>query len=158
MAIGSFLFGLGMQLGGGCGSGTLHTVGGGSARMMATLIAFCAGAFLGSLDLARYAALPSLGSVSLAAELGFGGAVLLQLAVLAALWLGLRRWSRGAAQRPLWGPGLTRRSLLAGPWPLLFGAVMLTVLNLATLLIAGHPWTVTWAFTLRGAKAAAALG
>jgi hypothetical protein len=35
---------------------------------------------------------------------------------------------------------------------------MLAVLNLATLLVAGHPWTVTWAFTLWGAKAAAALG
>jgi uncharacterized membrane protein YedE/YeeE len=158
VAIGSFLFGLGMQLGGGCGSGTLYTVGGGSARMLVTLIAFCAGAFAGSLDMARYAGLPTLGTVSLAAEFGFGSAILLQFAVLVALWLGLRRWSRGTAQRPLWGPGLTQRSLLAGPWPLLFSAVMLAVLNLATLLVAGHPWTVTWAFTLWGAKAAAALG
>jgi hypothetical protein len=158
VAIGSFLFGLGMQLGGGCGSGTLYTVGGGSARMVVTLIAFCAGAFAGSLDMARYAGLPSLGTVSLAAELGFGGAVLLQLALLVALWLGLRLWSRGTPQRPFWGAGLTQRSLLAGPWPLLFSAVMLAVLNLATLLVAGHPWTVTWAFTLWGAKAAAALG
>jgi len=158
VAIGSFLFGLGMQLGGGCGSGTLYTVGGGSARMVVTLIAFCAGAFAGSLDMARYAGLPSLGAVSLAAELGFAGAVLLQLALLVALWLGLRLWSRGTPQRPFWGAGLTQRSLLAGPWPLLFSAVMLAVLNLATLLVAGHPWTVTWAFTLWGAKAAAALG
>ena len=36
--IGSFLFGLGMQLGGGCGSGTLFTVGGGNARMLITLV------------------------------------------------------------------------------------------------------------------------
>jgi uncharacterized membrane-anchored protein YitT (DUF2179 family) len=32
------------------------------------------------------------------------------------------------------------------------------VLNFATLIVAGHPWTVTWAFTLWGAKAAASLG
>ena len=32
VAVGSFLIGLGMQLGGGCGSGTLYTVGGGSTR------------------------------------------------------------------------------------------------------------------------------
>src|SRR5690606_9994518 len=32
--VGAALFGLGMQLGGGCGSGTLFTVGGGSARML----------------------------------------------------------------------------------------------------------------------------
>lgn len=45
VAIGDFLFGIGMQLGGGCGSGTLYTVGGGSLRMLFTLAAFCAGGF-----------------------------------------------------------------------------------------------------------------
>ncbi|MEM1316247.1 MAG: YeeE/YedE thiosulfate transporter family protein, partial [Pseudomonadota bacterium] len=33
-AVGAFLFGIGMQLGGGCASGTLFTVGGGSTRMV----------------------------------------------------------------------------------------------------------------------------
>lgn len=158
VAIGSFLFGLGMQLGGGCGSGTLYTVGGGSTRMVVTLAAFCAGAFLGSLDMGRWAALPGPGAVSLATELGYGRALALQLAVLAALWLALRRWGRGVRQRPLWGQKLSWRGVLAGPWPLLLSAAMLALLNLATLLIAGHPWTVTWAFTLWGAKAAMALG
>ena len=37
------MFGIGMQLGGGCGSGTLFTVGGGSSRMAVTLAAFIAG-------------------------------------------------------------------------------------------------------------------
>ncbi len=35
---------------------------------------------------------------------------------------------------------------------------MLALLNLLTLVLAGHPWTITWAFTLWGAKAAALLG
>jgi len=158
VAIGSFLFGLGMQLGGGCGSGTLYTVGGGSARMVVTLIAFCAGAFIGSLDMARYASLPSLGSISLARELGFGTAIAVQLAVLLLIWLALRLYARGAPQQPVWGEGLSWWRLLHGPWPLLFSAAMLAVLNFATLLVAGHPWTVTWAFTLWGAKTAALLG
>ena len=44
--IGSFIFGLGMQLGGGCGSGTLFTVGSGNIRMMITLISFIIGSVL----------------------------------------------------------------------------------------------------------------
>ena len=32
--VGAFLFGLGMQLGGGCASGTLYTAGGGNSRML----------------------------------------------------------------------------------------------------------------------------
>jgi uncharacterized membrane protein YedE/YeeE len=38
------------------------------------------------------------------------------------------------------------------------GAFVLTGLALATLLLAGHPWTITWAFSLWGAKAALLLG
>ncbi len=157
VAVGSFVFGLGMQLGGGCGAGTLYTVGGGSIRMVATLVAFCAGGFLGSLDLARWAAAPSWGSVSLAALWGWPAAVAAQLGVLLLLWLGLRLWARGVEARKLWD-GLDWRRLLAGPWPLLLGAGLLALLNWVTLLIAGHPWSITWAFTLWGAKAAAALG
>jgi uncharacterized membrane protein YedE/YeeE len=36
--------------------------------------------------------------------------------------------------------------------------VLLALLNLATLLLAGHPWTITWAFALWGGKALAATG
>ena len=45
---GAFMFGLGMQLGGGCASGTLFTAGGGNSRMFITLAAFIAGSLLGS--------------------------------------------------------------------------------------------------------------
>ncbi len=158
VAVGSFLFGLGMQLGGGCGSGTLYTIGGGSTRMLLTLAAFCAGAFWGSLDTQFWARLPSWGALSLTREIGWEAALPLQLGALAAIWLGLRRWAGNAPQRPLWGGGLTWRSLLGGPWPLLLSAGLLALFNWLTLLIAGHPWTITWAFTLWGAKAAQAVG
>ena len=158
VAFGSFIFGLGMQLGGGCGSGTLYTVGGGSTRMVITLVAFCAGGLWGSLDLDFWATVPRWRSVSLAAEFGWPLALALQFAVLGALWFGLRRWAGAVDQRPLWRRGLGWRDLARGPWPLLLGAGLLALLNWLTLLIAGHPWTITWGFTLWGAKAAAMLG
>ncbi len=158
VAFGSLIFGLGMQLGGGCGSGTLYTVGGGSTRMVITLVAFCAGGLWGSLDMEFWAAAPRWRAVSLAAEFGWPLALALQFAVLGALWFGLRRWAGAAAQRPLWSRRLGWRDLARGPWPLLLGAGLLALLNWLTLLIAGHPWTVTWGFTLWGAKAAALLG
>src|ERR1700680_4343286 len=40
---GAFLFGLGMQLGGGCASGTLYTAGGGNKRVRATRFLFFPG-------------------------------------------------------------------------------------------------------------------
>ncbi|OLC09782.1 MAG: hypothetical protein AUH26_08310 [Candidatus Rokubacteria bacterium 13_1_40CM_69_96] len=38
------------------------------------------------------------------------------------------------------------------------GAVLLALLNLVTLVVAGTPWSITWAFALWGAKALVAMG
>ena len=48
--------------------------------------------------------------------------------------------------------------LLQGSWPLLWGGIALALLNMATLFVAGHPWSVTFAFGLWGAKIATYLG
>ncbi len=158
MATGALLFGIGMQLGGGCASGTLFTTGGGDLRMAVVLVFFCIGCFWASLDLGWWTTLPGIGPVSLADRLGTVGAVALQLAVLAGIVVGLRALG-GHHDRPLWwGAKFRWRMLACGPWPLLAAAGALVALNFATLLVAGHPWSVTWGFTLWAAKAAVAFG
>lgn len=156
MLTGAFVFGIGMQLGGGCASGTLFLAGGWDGRMVVTLIFFCAGSWLATLDMDWWRSLPSFGAVSLGREMGFGAAAALQIVAMAGILGGL--WAMGfRIRRPVWGP-INGRTLLRGPWPLLLGGLALALLNWAVLLIAGHPWGVTWGFTLWGAKAAAALG
>ena len=158
MAFGAFLFGIGMQIGGGCASGTLFTAGGGDVRMMLVLVFFCVGAFWGSLDLAWWATLPSLGRISLAETWGWEIAILIQLSALVFIY-GALRLIGGRHKRPLWpADGFSFNQLLRGPWPLLLGAALLAVLNWVTLLIAGHAWSITWGFSLWSAKIAAALG
>ena len=156
MTFGAFLFGIGMQLGGGCASGTLFAVGGGSVRMLVVLAAFCAGAFAGSLHLGWWRTLPEAGAVSLGGAAGWGVAAPAQLAMLA-LAIGALRLLGGRWRRPLWG-GWRWRQLWRGPWPLLLGAAALAVLNWLTLMVAGHPWSITWGFSLWAAKAAVWLG
>jgi uncharacterized protein len=154
VAIGAFLFGLGMQLGGGCGSGTLYTVGGGNVRMVITLVAFCAGSFWASLHMGWWQGLPAWQPVVLGERLTWPAAVAVQLGVIAALGFLLQRWAMpGVAVKPP-GTAYGWRRIATGPWGVLTGAVLLALLNFATLLTAGHPWTITWAFTLWGAKAA----
>lgn len=158
VAFGSFLFGIGMQLAGGCASGTLYTAAGGNVRMILVLLFFIAGSFWGSLDLQWWSRLPGIGAVSLGREFGWGPALALQLGVLALIYGGLRV-SGARNKRSLWfDDGFSWRALLRGPWPLLLSAGLLALLNWVTLLIAGHPWTITWAFSLWGAKAASAMG
>ena len=48
LGIGAFVFGIGMQLGGSCASGTLFVAAGGNRRTLLVLVFFCIGAFLGS--------------------------------------------------------------------------------------------------------------
>lgn len=157
VATGAFLFGIGMQLGDGCGSGTLYKAGSGAPRMMITLIAFCAGSFWASLHMGQWQALPSLQTQSLAEPLGYPLAVILQLGFIGLLALALRRWGVQPAASSA-QPQRTWRQLLTGPWTLPAAALALALLNLATLLSAGHPWTITWAFTLWGAKVALLFG
>lgn len=83
--VGAALFGLGMQLGGGCGSGTLFTVGGGSSRMLVTLVFFIVGAVLGSWHLPWWLEQPSLPPISLGQSLGVAGGLAVTLVGLAAV-------------------------------------------------------------------------
>jgi len=158
LLLGAFLFGIGMQLGGGCGSGTLYTAGGGlGLRMWITLAAFVAGATFAAFDAARWEAWPALPPVSLPAMLGTGPALLLGLAALGLVWWGaavLERRRHGAVEPLSWRGG----ALLRGPWPLIWGAVGLAVLNFATLWLAGRPWAITAAFPLWGSLLVEGMG
>jgi uncharacterized protein len=158
MAFGALIFGIGMQMGGGCASGTLFTVGGGNLHTLLVLVFFCIGGFWASLDMPWWVSLPGLGPVSLAEKIGNWPAVAMQVLALLLIYA-LLRLLGGRNQQPLWWPrNFSWSRLLRGPWPLLLGAGALAVLNWLTLLVAGHPWSITWGFTLWAAKAARLLG
>jgi uncharacterized protein len=157
--VGAFLFGVGMQLGGGCASGTLYTVGGGNTRMAITLLAFIAGSVLGTVHMPWWGAQPALAPLSLVTLWGAATALaasLIAFAGIVALTLLVERHRSGAAVEP--PPRPARVRWLRGPWPLAAGAVGLAAVNVATLLTAGRPWGVTSAFALWGAKALALAG
>jgi len=161
VVFGAFLFGIGMQLGGGCASGTLYTAGGGSVRMVLTLLAFVVGSTFGAAHLHWWSALPHLPPISVIGAWGVGPALAVNLALFALIAavtvvLERRRHGRLVPAAPAARSGLSR--LLRGPWPVVAGAVALAVLNFATLALAGRPWGITSAFALWGSKAAMAMG
>ena len=80
---GAFLFGIGMQLGNGCASGTLYNLGGGSSSMLLSLLFFIAGSTLGAYHLNFWMQeTPTLPAISLATSTGLGyfGAWAIQIA------------------------------------------------------------------------------
>ncbi len=163
VVVGAFLFGIGMQLGGGCASGTLYAVGGGRSAMFITLIAFIVGSVLGAWHWDFWVnKTPSFAPISLATTTGLGytGAWLVQILVFAAIFGAtylIARKKRVPEMKPLpSGKGFVR--VLRGSWPLWVAAILLAVLNAITLIVRGQPWGVTSAFALWGSKAAMALG
>jgi uncharacterized membrane protein YedE/YeeE len=154
VVVGAFMFGIGMQLGGGCASGTLYTVGGGSTRMLVTLAAFVAGSVVATAHMPFWTALPSLKPTSLVTTLGAGWAIAINLAIfaaIAALTVAIERRRHGRlVDVPL--RAASASPWLHGPWPLFAGAIALALLNFATLALSGRPWGVTSAFALWGAK------
>jgi uncharacterized membrane protein YedE/YeeE len=160
MLSGAFIFGVGMQLGGGCGSGTLYTAGGGNTRMVVTLAGFIAGSTLGAKHLPSWSELPNIGAVKLIEDLGWGVALISNLAIIGLIYgvtVVLERRRHGALIA-----GTTEhrgwRRFLQGPWPLVWGAVLLALFNFTTLYLAGRPWGVTSGFALWGSKIVAATG
>jgi uncharacterized membrane protein YedE/YeeE len=158
--VGAFMFGIGMQLGGGCASGTLYTVGGGSTRMIVTLIFFIIGSLIGSAHMPFWTSMPQLKPVSLVTSLGLAPALALNwlvFALIAAITVVVEKRRHGRLVASHVQPAHSS-PWLHGPWPLVAGAIALVLLNFATLALSGRPWGVTSAFALWGAKAASAIG
>ena len=144
LLIGAFMFGTGMQLANGCGSGVLFSFGGGSGRMIVALPFFVFGSVLGSIILPPVLGWGSLGQVEIGGGLSGTGKLALNLVLLLGVavffrWLSARR-----------GFKINRALLLA--------TLMIAVLCWGVFWVSNHPWGVTFGFTLWGAKIASAAG
>lgn len=154
LLLGSFLFGLGMQLGGACASGTLFAVGSGQSSVLVTLLGFIVGSVLYTWQFDLVDGLPTFQPVLLHDRLGYGGAWAATIVALLAIVAGSRayqaRRNPPPAGRPPTAAGIAR--VWRGSWPMLAGAVVLAVLAAGVLLVSGGVWGVTSAFALWGAK------
>jgi len=93
---GGTIFGIGMTLAGGCGAGSIWRAGEGQVKLWATLACFALGASLARLALVQAGALNKLcWAVFLPSVLGWGGAIVLTLAVAVA-WALAATWNEDA--------------------------------------------------------------
>ena len=154
VVVGSFMFGLAMQLAGGCGSGTLFTASSGNGKMAITLVFFMIGSLVGTYHFDFWKSLPLLGGVSLMNEFGKVNSVLLQLSVLMLLYYFIYKsdQKRNINFKHSDIFDFSNFDLFKGPWPLILGAVLLVFFNVMMLQAAGHPWGITFAFGLWAAK------
>jgi len=139
LVLGAGVFGIGMQITNGCGSGTLVAAGQGSRRMWVALPFFCLGGVIGSLILPAAMRLPNLGAVDLPSL--FGPA-----------------WGLMATEMVL---ALAALAVLRGAWPdrkMLASGSVIGGLAALLYLVSGQPWGITLGLTLWAAKSLAVFG
>jgi uncharacterized protein len=164
--VGSVVFGIGMQLGGACASGTLYATGAGHGPVPITLAAFIGGSVLGVRTLHWWQPGGELGyqvsgPISLAdTRFGYIGGLLVTVAALAAIVVVAEVVRRRRQPPPIAAVPTTTGfgRVVRGSWPLWVGAIVLAGLNAAVLLVSGRPWGVTGAFRLWGSKLVDAAG
>ncbi|KZL19253.1 putative inner membrane protein [Pseudovibrio axinellae] len=155
-AFGAFLFGIGMQLGGGCGSGTLFTVGGGSSRMLITLAFFILGSVIATAHLPFWNSFPRLPAFSYLRDFGLLRALFITvvpLTILAALTAFIEKRQWGKLEEPR-----KTTSLFRGQWGYVLGALILALVCVLTFIVLRRPWGITSGFALWGAKLFYAIG
>tara|TARA_B100001765_G_C19396315_1_gene290223 strand:- start:40 stop:789 length:750 start_codon:yes stop_codon:yes gene_type:complete len=130
--------------------------------MLITLIFFILGSLLGTLHLPWWLSLPSFGIISLSTYMSTIQTIIVQwimLGFIAFITIYYEKRHNKEISKIYSKPDKSFISVfLQGSWPLLWGGVALALLSMANLFVAGHPWSVTFAFGLWGAKIATLLG
>ena len=91
--LGGLIFGIGMVLAGGCGSGSIWRVGEGQVKLVAAVVTFSLGASLTRLAITQAGLQQKLGAaVFMPAWFGWAGAIFLVIAVMAA-WAAFATWN-----------------------------------------------------------------
>lgn len=150
--IGAFLFGVGMQIGCGCTSGTLNRAGQLQALSFTTLFFMVVGGTLAAFSYDKWSTLPAFAPFAFQAQFGWLLGLLVQLALLAGLYLLLKKVERTRHQESStpYQPLLTVRNKRLVSHPFLLAAISLAVLNASLLLITGAPWSISSIFPYWG--------
>ncbi|HHT00987.1 MAG TPA: YeeE/YedE family protein [Thiomicrospira sp.] len=146
--IGAFIFGIGMQIGCGCTSGTLNRVGQLQALSVSTLSFMVVGGTLAALTFGDWSTLPAIEPIAFQREFGWLFGLFIQLALLAGLYLFLKRFE----QRHHTDYQVLFHAKKRISHPFLIAAISLAFLNASLLFISGTPWSISSIFPYWGTR------
>lgn len=152
LIIGSFLFGAAMQIAGGCASGTLFSAGGGNTKMLLVLISFIIGSTIGTYYFDTWSNWPSLPIIK------FDSNVYLIFVLILGIFVYKKLIKIDANRTPIFNFKNFKQSTKQHITPIWFAILSIAILYLLILILSGHPWSVTFGFSLWGSKFANIIG
>jgi uncharacterized protein len=144
LVLGAFMFGFGMQLANGCGSGVLFTFGSGSGRMLVALPFFVIGSVLGTFVLPFVIDILSLGQIIIAKDNTLIMRTIINSLALFFVFLLFYFYAR--------------KNNFPINRKVTYGTFIIAVLCVLVLFFSGSPWGVTYGFTIWGAKISQSIG
>lgn len=164
--LGGFLFGIGMMLAGGCASGTLSDLGEGEGRSLIALTTFILGSLPGLMaqDALNNSAIGQIGiKLYLPDVLGYLGALVVSLLMLAGLYLVVRKYENFRKKEGYYEATVyedqelpipnkepfklfsyaTFHKLFVQRWSFMTGGILLALMFAFILISTGHSWGVT---------------
>ncbi len=148
--IGAFVFGIGMQIGCGCTSGTLNRVGQLQPLSFTTLFFMVIGGTLAAYTFSDWQSLPAIEPFAFQQQFGWIIGLGLQLLILAGLYLLLKllEKNRHKTVEPL----IDRSQIKTTFHPFLLAALGLAFLNAVLVLVSGQPWSISSIFPYWGSR------
>ncbi|BCN93165.1 hypothetical protein THMIRHAM_09500 [Thiomicrorhabdus immobilis] len=146
--LGAFIFGIGMQIGCGCTSGTLNRVGQLQAMSFTTLFFMVIGGTFAAYTFSDWNTLPSIEPFAFQREFGWLPGLFIQLSLLAGLYFLLQNIERKHHQD--YHSLSSKENGKRINHPFLIAAVSLAFLNACLLFISGMPWSISSIFPYWG--------
>ncbi|WP_238696280.1 YeeE/YedE family protein [Thiomicrorhabdus sediminis] len=150
--IGAFIFGIGMQIGCGCTSGTLNRVGQLQPLSFLTLFFMIIGGTFAAYTYNSWQWLPAVAPVAFQQQLGWPIGLLAQLAILLLLYKFLLRFEY--KKHRYINPLTEKKWSFKFAHPFLKAGVLLAIFNALLFAFSGQPWSISFVFPLWGKELA----
>lgn len=146
--IGAFIFGIGMQIGCGCTSGTLNRVGQLQPLSFTTLAFMIVGGTIAAATFDDWQSLPTRPAISFQSSFGWLPGLVIQLIILLGFYkvLTLHEKKQTGQVDPLFNSENRKFH------PYLLAGIFLAILNAALFFTTGAPWSISAAFPFWGIK------
>ncbi|QBZ82780.1 YeeE/YedE family protein [Hydrogenovibrio crunogenus] len=150
VALGAFMFGIGMTIASSCSSGTIRLLGEFKIRYYWVFLWMIIGGTFAASHIEKWLNLQTWGVFSFATNIPWGLGLFANLSIISLLYYGLVQYEKHHHNivSPIFKTQNTLKQLKISP--VFWASFLLVILNFIVLLLSSHPWSISWIFPKLG--------